>query len=116
MRTQFTSKPIIATAVLGAGLLLVATPAFALSVPGYSGKAIGNSCFSESNGAAFNQCGVSELYDITLAVNSGPHTVSVSAFNAGGGTFQCTLYAASQTGVLVTGTSVSPLTGTTVNS
>jgi len=99
MRTKYIpkSKTWAATVLASAGLLLAAVPAFALSIPGYSGKpwpngAASASCMVESFGAVKNNCGQQVQWEIPVAVNPGLHSVSIYTLNPGGGTFQCFLY------------------------
>jgi hypothetical protein len=109
MRTKLTSKSIIVAAA-AAGLLFVAGPALALSVTGYSGKAVPstNNCMIEAFGAVLNNCGAQVNYEIPMAVNPGFHTITLSTFNPGGGTFQCTLFGVTQTGFATPGGTVFP--------
>jgi hypothetical protein len=110
MRTKLTSKSITAAAG-AAAMLFVAAPAFALSVTGYSGKPqfpSNSSCMVESSAAVFNNCGAQVNWEIPMSVNPGFHTVTLSTFNPGGGTFQCTLFGVSQTGGLTAGGTVFP--------
>jgi hypothetical protein len=110
MRNKLTSKSII-SAVAAACLLFVAAPAFALSVTGYSGKPqfpSNSSCMVEASAAVLNSCGAQVNWEIPMSVNPGFHTVTLSTFNPGGGTFQCQLFGVSQTGVFNPGGTVFP--------
>ena len=117
MRNTHMSKSVSFIVVAGASLLLLGAPAFATSVPGYSGKSVGQvsgaknaavTCLTEVNGGVTNSCGNQQLYEIPLPVNSGgSHTVDVSVYNYSG-TFNCGLYAADKFGTLVTGTNYTP--------
>jgi hypothetical protein len=117
MRTPLMSKTIRSAVIAGASLLLVAAPAFATTVPGYSGKStvtpgtIGVTknaavtCLNEVNGGVLNNCGQAWNYEIPLPVNSaGLHQVDVSVLYNGTGTLACTLYTAGQFGSLTPGT------------
>ncbi len=110
MKTHLTFKPFVSALLIAVGLFSGTAPAFALQVPGYAGRVVGGdqSCALEKNGAVYSNC-IGELYwEIPLAVNPGQHTVTVETNNPGGGTFCCTLYASSQTGMLTPGTQWCP--------
>jgi hypothetical protein len=118
MRTSLKVRSLIPVVIAGASLLLGAAPAFAVSVPGYAGTpAHGSpsSCFElGTGGMVTNYCSGEEYFEIPMAVNSGAHTVTVATYNNGGGTFNCTLYAAQTLGSgesLIAGTSHSPAVG-----
>ncbi len=112
--------PSLVTIVTTLGLALAAAPAFATTLPGYSGKVApgsADSCMQEHNGAVVNTCPGSEIfYEIPLGVDNASHLVkaTVSTYNPGGGSFGCTLYAASQAGDLIPGDQWYPGTGNTV--
>ncbi len=112
------TKMFIATAVSCMSLFLAAAPAFALSVPGYSGRPTSGSstCFSDSSsiGAAVNTCGSSVFYELPLPSNQGSHTITVATNNPGGTTYACTLYGYTNTGTLWSSSSTwFPSTGDT---
>lgn len=102
MHTKHTSKRNMFVAMAFAGAVLAAgAPAFALSVTGFSGKTTPSSssnCMTEVNGGVVNNCGAQTNFQIPLAVNQGSHTVNVTAFNQGGGTFWCQLVAVDNAG------------------
>jgi hypothetical protein len=98
MRTKHTIHSIIA----GAGLLLLATPAFALSLlPLSAGKSYPTShstCFVNfmGNFAVENSCSTQQYWFIPLAVNQGSHTATLGVYS--GGVLSCTLTSVYQTG------------------
>jgi hypothetical protein len=121
MRTKPKAQSIIFTVIGSATMLLLAAPAFATSIPGYSGKSVGpypqgknaaESCLNEVNGGVANNCNSQQLYEIPVPATSGNQaTVWLSAYNYSG-TFQCTLYAAGEFGgPLVPGTTINPPAG-----
>jgi hypothetical protein len=119
MRNKGSVKSILAAVIAGSTLLLGAGSAFAFSFPGYSGKPIVASqagCLTENNGSVINTCGAQAGYEIPLVTGTGSQTFSLATNNPGGGTFQCTLYSVSNTGVVTTGTTVFPNTGNRTNS
>ena len=118
MRTSLRLRSLTRVSITVASLLVGAAPAFAVSVPGYAGTpAHGSpsSCFHlGSGGMVTNNCSGEEYFEIPMAVNSGAHTVTVATYNNGGGTFNCTLYAAHTTTAgeyLTAGTSHAPAVG-----
>jgi len=118
MRMSFRLQSFIPAVIAGASLLCAAAPAFAVAVPGYAGTpAHGSpsSCFEfGTGGMVTNYCSGEEYFEIPMAVNPGAHTVTVATYNNGGGTFNCTLYAARTTNageILTAGTSHAPAVG-----
>ncbi|HLK93155.1 MAG TPA: hypothetical protein VKZ18_24890 [Polyangia bacterium] len=100
MHTKSKRSMFVAMAFAGA-VLAAGAPAFALSVTGFTGKTTPSSssnCMTESNGAVYNNCGAQTTYEIPLAVNQGSHNVTISYYNAGGGTFWCQLVAVDNIG------------------
>jgi len=109
-------KSIVAVVAIGASLF-AAKPALALGVGGWEGKAAGaatSTCFIFNTGGVQNTCGQTNFI-LPLRANSGSKTVALSTFNPGGGTFQCTLFSMTQTGISTAGTTVSPGTGNVVS-
>ncbi len=120
MRTQSTCKTnlFVAMAVAGLGLLSSA-PALAASVPAYAAGKItphgsaNEGCLVEDNGGVNNTCGSQTNYQISLPVNPGPHSINVSVFNPGGGTFWCQLVATTFDGQYCPPTTGCTITGQT---
>ena len=83
MRVPPISKTIMSTTIAAVALLLAAAPASALTVPGWSGApdTPGSTCFIETDGGAKNNCGSVQAFDITVALNQGPHTITLDMFS-----------------------------------
>jgi hypothetical protein len=116
MRTKGIVKSMGVIAAGVSVLLLCGAPCFAASVPAYAGNGAPqeSTCLQfYAGGGVINSCGSQQLYEVPLAATPGvSHTVTVATNNPGGGTFSCTLYAASRTGkTLVTGTNFRPNLG-----
>lgn len=101
------SKSVV-LAVVG-GLIAFCLPgmAAALTVGAYIGKSAPQpeQCFSIYGTGVKNTCSGPYRFEIPLAVNQGTKTATVEVWNSrqNDTTFQCTLYAASSTGSLITG-------------
>jgi hypothetical protein len=110
----YISKLTMSAVIAGAGLLMAAAPASALSVAAYSGSASpAVTCLQETDGGVRNNCGGQINYDLPLTTNAAPgtQTIGLSTYNPGGGTFTCYLVVYGSTVAPVFGTPVSPPTG-----
>ena len=93
-------KHTIHSIIAGAGLLLLAAPAFALSLlPFSAGKSYptpNSTCFVENQFGVQNNCSTQQFWFIPLAVNQGSHTATLGVYSGGGLT--CTLFSVYQSG------------------
>jgi hypothetical protein len=98
MRIRHTIHSII----VGAGLLLLAAPAFALSLlPFSAGKSYptpNSTCFVNfmGNFGVENSCSTPQYWFIPLAVNQGSHTATLGVYSGGG--LSCYLVSVYQSG------------------
>lgn len=117
MRMSDVSRRIMFGSILVATVLIARAPAFAMSVPGYSGLTdvdfLDSYTWREKNGGAVNVSQSQAQLYIPLTVNGGAHTVTVSTNNPGGGSFYCTAYAYDQFGRVTTGDTWYPNVGNT---
>lgn len=115
MRIPDMSRLIISGTFLLGTLLAASVPAFALSVPGYSGQSdvgyLSPYAWREKNGGAVNVSGSAQALYLPLTVNGGSHTVTIAGSNPGGESFYCAAIASDQFGTLTYGT-VGYLNGT----
>jgi hypothetical protein len=119
MRTKHSWNTNVVVAIAAAGVfMLSAAPVFATSVPAYAAGKItpqgsaNEGCMVELNGGIKNTCGNQTNYQISLPVAEGAHSVNVSVYNPGGGTFWCQLVATTFDGQYCppTGCTISPQT------